>query len=172
MTRLDVSGRSGLDFSTNTLFTNDAVDGATHQLIVRVHGWSALPAVGVDSCGTYFRTVARVDGESNSVEKTARVVIAVTVDADGRKIITVRSSLLFVNGLRDDVEVHLQSRTMVGKTHLMKVGAGELSPLWGVTVSRQAHVARHRYSTRTAPSPFGHWACGLYSTVLRSLITN
>ena len=123
MTKVDPSGRASFEFPTKTLFTNVSDEGAAHQLIVRVHGWSEISAVGVDSCGTYFRT-ARVDGKPPTAETNARVVIVVTVDADGRKVVTVRSSLLFVNALTDEVEVRMESRTTVGETHLMRVAAG------------------------------------------------
>uniref|UniRef100_A0AC34FAX8 Vitellogenin n=1 Tax=Panagrolaimus sp. ES5 TaxID=591445 RepID=A0AC34FAX8_9BILA len=95
----------------------------SRQLIVRVDGWDEISPVDVDSVGTYFR-LTRVIGPSSKRESVrARVVVEVTMDADGRKVVTIRSALLAINQLLDPiillfsdptkrnppVEIHLQS---------------------------------------------------------------
>ncbi|VDM60896.1 unnamed protein product [Angiostrongylus costaricensis] len=67
---------------------------SSHQLIVRVNGWDEISPVNVDSCGTYFRLVkaAKVTNLQKGMP-TARVVIQVTVEKDGKKVVVVRSSI-------------------------------------------------------------------------------
>ncbi|KJH48825.1 hypothetical protein DICVIV_05015 [Dictyocaulus viviparus] len=70
------------------LYTNMERE-SPRQLIIRVNGWDEISPVNVDSCGTYFRLVKAV---KKGIPMT-RVVVQVTVEKDGKKVVTVRSSI-------------------------------------------------------------------------------
>uniref|UniRef100_A0A8R1HWG4 Ricin B-type lectin domain-containing protein n=1 Tax=Caenorhabditis japonica TaxID=281687 RepID=A0A8R1HWG4_CAEJA len=71
------------------------------QLIVRVAGWDEISPVNVDSCGTYFRVVKAIRPEL----KNARLLIAVTMEKDGKKVVTLKSSIDVTNHLPHPVAV-------------------------------------------------------------------
>uniref|UniRef100_A0A915ASC0 Vacuolar protein sorting-associated protein 13D n=5 Tax=Parascaris univalens TaxID=6257 RepID=A0A915ASC0_PARUN len=103
------------------------------QLIIRVDGWDEISAVNVDSVGTYFR-VARYAANKTSSATTsanARLVVAVSMDKDGRKVVTVRSALTVVNHLPDSVLliVDNQKCDFIGGTAIFRVGSGEAFPV-------------------------------------------
>uniref|UniRef100_A0A1I7RJH2 Ricin B-type lectin domain-containing protein n=1 Tax=Bursaphelenchus xylophilus TaxID=6326 RepID=A0A1I7RJH2_BURXY len=74
------------------------------SLVIRVEGWDEISPVSVDSVGTYFR-VARLSHSTDENGKSTygRIVIAVSMEPNGRKVVTVRSALLLVNQLADPV---------------------------------------------------------------------
>uniref|UniRef100_A0A914CP81 Vacuolar protein sorting-associated protein 13 VPS13 adaptor binding domain-containing protein n=1 Tax=Acrobeloides nanus TaxID=290746 RepID=A0A914CP81_9BILA len=83
------------EFPTKRLASKEKPN-SSRQLIMRIEGWEEISPVDVDIVGTYFRT-ARTN--VNSTKISTRVVIIVSMDADGRKIVTVRSALIVSNKL-------------------------------------------------------------------------
>ncbi|VDK72688.1 unnamed protein product [Litomosoides sigmodontis] len=76
-----------------------------HQLIVRVDGWDEISPVNVDAVGTYFRlarcsTSKTADGNFGT---NVRLVIVVTMDKNGRKVVSIRSALTIINHLLDPI---------------------------------------------------------------------
>ncbi|CAD6197787.1 unnamed protein product [Caenorhabditis auriculariae] len=71
------------------------------QLIVRVAGWDEISPVNVDACGTYFRIIKALKPEL----RNARLLIAVTMEKDGKKLVTIRSSLDVTNDLPHPIAV-------------------------------------------------------------------
>ncbi|UMM18768.1 hypothetical protein L5515_014679 [Caenorhabditis briggsae] len=74
------------------------------QLIVRVSGWDEISPVNVDSCGTYFRVVKALRPEL----KNARLLIAVTMENDGKKVVTLKSSIDVTNHLPHPIAVQTE----------------------------------------------------------------
>lgn len=74
------------------------------QLIVRVSGWDEISPVNVDSCGTYFRVVKALRPEL----KNARLLIAVTMENDGKKVVTLKSSIDVTNHLPHSIAVQTE----------------------------------------------------------------
>ncbi|KAI6230488.1 Ricin B-type lectin domain-containing protein [Aphelenchoides fujianensis] len=76
------------------------------RLVIRVDGWEEIKPVSVDSVGTYFRVV-RASTAANRASPTgstasslhARLVLQVSVEPDGRKVVAVRSALRLTNQL-------------------------------------------------------------------------
>ncbi|VDN01283.1 unnamed protein product [Thelazia callipaeda] len=84
------------------------------KLIVRVDGWDEVSPVNVDAVGTYFR-LARYSNSrsvSSSCGMNVRLVIAVTMDNNGRKVVTIRSALTLVNHLHDPILLILTSGSL------------------------------------------------------------
>uniref|UniRef100_A0A914YPG7 Vacuolar protein sorting-associated protein 13 VPS13 adaptor binding domain-containing protein n=1 Tax=Panagrolaimus superbus TaxID=310955 RepID=A0A914YPG7_9BILA len=75
----------------------------SRQLIVRVDGWEEISPVDVDSVGTYFRLSKIIGSSSKRDSIRARVVVEVTMDADGKKVVTIRSALLAINQLLEPI---------------------------------------------------------------------
>ncbi|VDO43568.1 unnamed protein product, partial [Haemonchus placei] len=72
------------------------------QLIVRVSGWDEISPVNVDACGTYFRLVK---GVKRGIPM-ARVVIQVTMEKDGKKVVAIRSSIDVHNQLPHQLAIY------------------------------------------------------------------
>ncbi|PAV60084.1 hypothetical protein WR25_19570 isoform B [Diploscapter pachys] len=112
------AGEHMFQFPVRLLYTREGHDPC-RQLIIRVSGWDEASPVAVDSCGTYFRIVkAMQDGLSN-----ARLVIGVTMDKDGKKIVSIQSSITISNRLPDRVAVYSES------AELMQVEPGARLPV-------------------------------------------
>lgn len=79
------------------------------SLVIRVDGWHEVSPVSVDSVGIYFR-VAKLISSNNQPPTYARLVIAVTMEPDGRKVVTCRSALMFVNNLASPVQLSFQRK--------------------------------------------------------------
>lgn len=77
-----------------------------HQLSVRVDGWRAVDPVTVDKVGVYFRH-AEPESQTSGLSH-ARLVFEVTLDGTAKKLVTVRSSLLLHNKLKQSIEVKLE----------------------------------------------------------------
>ncbi|XP_026679055.1 vacuolar protein sorting-associated protein 13D-like [Diaphorina citri] len=77
-----------------------------HQLSVRVEGWKPVDPVTVDKVGVYFRHAEPETAASGLSH--ARLVFEVTLDGTAKKLVTVRSSLLLHNKLKQTVEVKLE----------------------------------------------------------------
>ncbi|VDO44935.1 unnamed protein product, partial [Onchocerca flexuosa] len=76
-----------------------------HQLIIRVDGWDEISPVNVDAVGTYFR-LARCStsrAANNNFGINVRLVIVVTMDKNGQKVVTIRSALTIINHLLDPI---------------------------------------------------------------------
>ncbi|VDL79524.1 unnamed protein product [Nippostrongylus brasiliensis] len=91
------------------------------QLIVRVSGWDEISPVNVDACGTYFRLVK---GTKRGVP-TARVVIQVSMEKDGKKVVAVRSSIDIKNQLPHELAVY----SAESKQELMLVEPSQCKPI-------------------------------------------
>ncbi|CAI5441534.1 unnamed protein product [Caenorhabditis angaria] len=83
------------------------------QLIVRVSGWDEISPVNVDSCGTYFRVVKAIKPDL----KNARLLISVTMEKDGKKVVTLKSSIDVTNHLPHPIAVQTEG----AKGELMSV---------------------------------------------------
>uniref|UniRef100_A0A914WU78 Vacuolar protein sorting-associated protein 13 DH-like domain-containing protein n=1 Tax=Plectus sambesii TaxID=2011161 RepID=A0A914WU78_9BILA len=134
-------------------------DSESRQMIVQVDGWDEISPVNVDSVGTYFR-VARFASSTKqsslSRVSNARLVVAVSMDQDGRKVVTVRSALTLVNGLPDPIEIHLDnhSNTFFGD------GCTLIIP------PREARPAPLKYAiAKMGVRPKGRWAVERHETV-------
>uniref|UniRef100_A0A915ER72 Fragile site-associated protein C-terminal domain-containing protein n=1 Tax=Ditylenchus dipsaci TaxID=166011 RepID=A0A915ER72_9BILA len=97
------------------LLTQEKID-EPRLLVVKVDGWEEISPVSVDSVGTYFRVVrmaasmqAITKSSSNSAAYFARVVVAVNMDQDGRKVVTVQSALILSNRLADPILIKLDN---------------------------------------------------------------
>ncbi|MCP9261503.1 Zn-dependent carboxypeptidase [Dirofilaria immitis] len=81
----------------------------SHQLIVHIDGWDEISPVNVDAVGTYFR-MARSSASraaDSNFGINVRLVIVVTMDKNGRKVVTVRSALTIINHLSDSTLLFL-----------------------------------------------------------------
>lgn len=74
------------------------------QLIVRVSGWDEISPVNVDSCGTYFRVIKAL----RQPLKNARLLISVTMENDGKKVVTLKSSIDVTNHLPHPIAVQTE----------------------------------------------------------------
>uniref|UniRef100_A0A1I7TSK2 Ricin B-type lectin domain-containing protein n=1 Tax=Caenorhabditis tropicalis TaxID=1561998 RepID=A0A1I7TSK2_9PELO len=74
------------------------------QLIVRVSGWDEISPVNVDSCGTYFRVIKAL----RQSLKNARLLISVTMENDGKKVVTLKSSIDVTNHLPHSIAVQTE----------------------------------------------------------------
>ena len=81
-------------------------------MIVRVSGWDEISPVNVDSCGTYFRVVKALRPEL----KNARLLIAVTMENDGKKVVTLKSSIDVTNHLPHPIAVQTEGASKFRKT--------------------------------------------------------
>ncbi|VDP34500.1 unnamed protein product [Heligmosomoides polygyrus] len=91
------------------------------QLIVRVAGWDEISPVNVDACGTYFRLVKGVKRGF----PTARIVIQVTMEKDGKKVVAVRSSIDINNQLPHQLAIF----SAEDKRELMLVEPSQSKPV-------------------------------------------
>ncbi|PIO67628.1 hypothetical protein TELCIR_10613 [Teladorsagia circumcincta] len=91
------------------------------QLIVRVSGWDEISPVNVDACGTYFRLVK---GTKRGIPM-ARVVIQVTMEKDGKKVVAIRSSIDVHNQLPHQLEIY----SAEDKRELMLVEPSQMKPV-------------------------------------------
>ncbi|VDN87875.1 unnamed protein product, partial [Brugia pahangi] len=95
-----------------------------HQLIVRVDGWDEISPVNVDAVGTYFRlarcSTSRVADSNFGIN--VRLVIVVTMDKNGRKVVTIRSALTVINHLLDPILLILTcGSSKVPETSIIRV---------------------------------------------------
>ncbi|VDK48292.1 unnamed protein product [Anisakis simplex] len=104
------------EFPTKKLVLMEYSD-EPRQLIIRVDGWDETSPVNVESVGTYFRvarycsTKTATPSDSSVIAlSNARLVVDVSVDKDGRKVVVVRSAVTIVNRLPDAVLVILDNR--------------------------------------------------------------
>lgn len=107
------------------------------QLIIRVDGWDEVSPVNVDSVGTYFRSARYSTGrtsanvtksksfEGSLASLNARLVVAVSMDKDGRKVVVIRSALTVVNQLPNAVLLFLdnQNRSLIDGSAILRVDA-------------------------------------------------
>ncbi|KAK6047981.1 hypothetical protein COOONC_14513, partial [Cooperia oncophora] len=91
------------------------------QMIVRVSGWDEISPVNVDACGTYFRLVK---GVKRGVHM-ARIVIQVTMEKDGKKVVAIRSSIDIHNQLPHPLAVY----SAENKRELMLVEPSQMKPI-------------------------------------------
>ncbi|NP_001348705.1 Ricin B-type lectin domain-containing protein [Caenorhabditis elegans] len=80
------------------------------QLIVRVSGWDEISPVNVDSCGTYFRVIKALRPQL----KNARLLISVTMENDGKKVVTLKSSIDITNHLPHPIAVQTEGTISEG----------------------------------------------------------
>ncbi|VDM82951.1 unnamed protein product, partial [Strongylus vulgaris] len=90
------------EFPARLLLYSHSEREPPRQLIVRVSGWDEISPVHVDACGTYFRLVKA----SKKNMPMARVVIRVTMEKDGKKVVAVRSSIDIYNQLPHELAVY------------------------------------------------------------------
>uniref|UniRef100_A0A1I7VNQ7 Ricin B-type lectin domain-containing protein n=1 Tax=Loa loa TaxID=7209 RepID=A0A1I7VNQ7_LOALO len=95
-----------------------------HQLIIRVDGWDEISPVNVDAVGTYFR-LARCSNSratDSNFGINVRLVIVVTMDKNGRKVVTIRSALTVINHLLDPILLILTcGSSKVPETSIIRV---------------------------------------------------
>ncbi|KHN80922.1 Vacuolar protein sorting-associated protein 13D [Toxocara canis] len=121
------------EFPTKRLVLMEYSD-EPRQLIIRVDGWDETSAVNVDSVGTYFR-VARYSSNkataTGMASANARLVIAVSMDKDGRKVVTVRSALIVVNHLPDPILLIVDNYKceFISGTAILRVESGQAFPV-------------------------------------------
>ncbi|RCN30341.1 hypothetical protein ANCCAN_23890 [Ancylostoma caninum] len=72
------------EFPARLLLYSHSEREPPRQLIVKVNGWDEISPVHVDACGTYFRLVKPVKKNL----QMARVVIRVTMEKDGKKVVS------------------------------------------------------------------------------------
>lgn len=89
-----------------------------HEIIIKVDGWHETSPVAVDRVGTFFR-LAKTQAQSSGLPTSdgishCRIVIAVKLDEQSRKLVRIRSGLQLVNCLVDDLQVRLHSDVTVG----------------------------------------------------------
>ncbi|KIH60557.1 hypothetical protein ANCDUO_09192, partial [Ancylostoma duodenale] len=89
------------EFPARLLLYSHSEREPPRQLIVKVNGWDEISPVHVDACGTYFRLVKPVKKNL----QMARVVIRVTMEKDGKKVVSVRSSIDIHNQLPHQLAV-------------------------------------------------------------------
>lgn len=77
----------------------------SHKIVVQIEGWQAVFPVSIDKVGKYFR---EANPEDNRYE-SARIVFDVSLEANARKLITVRSALLLTNATNNAFEVKLDA---------------------------------------------------------------
>ncbi|CAJ0931757.1 unnamed protein product, partial [Mesorhabditis belari] len=94
------NGEQDFEFPTK-LLDYKARRNDSRQLIIRVDGWEECSPVNVDACGTYFRVVKA--GESGRMN--ARLVIKVTMEKDGKKVVVVQSSIELHNSLPHQITI-------------------------------------------------------------------
>ncbi|XP_071050524.1 intermembrane lipid transfer protein Vps13D isoform X2 [Onthophagus taurus] len=81
-----------------------------HRLGVQVDGYQPVTPVTVDKVGVYFRnSVPAIQPRIQQAVPPARIVFDISIEGSARKLITVRSALLIVNKLKEDMEVKLES---------------------------------------------------------------
>uniref|UniRef100_A0A1I7WZH9 Ricin B-type lectin domain-containing protein n=1 Tax=Heterorhabditis bacteriophora TaxID=37862 RepID=A0A1I7WZH9_HETBA len=106
-----------------------------YSLIVRVTGWDEISPVNVDACGTYFRIVKAVkQGMPN-----ARLVVRVTMEKDGKKVVVVRSSI--------DIHNELPHRLAVFADNSNKVEYEILETIFTVSFLRTEYFDLSCYRT-------------------------
>ncbi|ETN71355.1 hypothetical protein NECAME_14247 [Necator americanus] len=89
------------EFPARLLLYSHSEREPPRQVIVKVNGWDEISPVHVDACGTYFRLVKAV----KKGMPMARVVIRVTMEKDGKKVVAVRSSIDIHNQLPHQLAV-------------------------------------------------------------------
>uniref|UniRef100_A0A7E4V788 Bactericidal permeability-increasing protein n=1 Tax=Panagrellus redivivus TaxID=6233 RepID=A0A7E4V788_PANRE len=116
------------EFPTKRLISGDKAN-ELRQLIVRVDGWDEISPVDVDSVGTYFRVTKMTTSKRDPPR--ARVVVAVTMEPDGRKVVTIRSALVAINELPDAITLRLNNRaiTNTNETTDIKLEPGAKQPI-------------------------------------------
>uniref|UniRef100_A0A915Q7J7 Vacuolar protein sorting-associated protein 13 VPS13 adaptor binding domain-containing protein n=1 Tax=Setaria digitata TaxID=48799 RepID=A0A915Q7J7_9BILA len=76
-----------------------------HQLIIHVDGWDEISPVNVDAIGTYFRlarcSTSRTASSNSGIN--VRLVVVVTMDKNGQKVVSIRSALKIFNHLLDPI---------------------------------------------------------------------
>ncbi|KAI6183494.1 hypothetical protein M3Y97_00495100 [Aphelenchoides bicaudatus] len=88
------------EFPTKLLI-RDQPKAESRQLIIRVDGWNEVSPVSVDSVGTYIR----ITRKSDSTPTFARLVIEVSMEPNGRKVVVVRSAMTIINKLSDPLRL-------------------------------------------------------------------
>lgn len=125
------------------------------QLIVRVAGWDEISPVNVDSCGTYFRVIKAIRPEL----KNARLLISVTMEKDGKKVVTLKSSIDVTNHLPHPIAVQTEGASEFSRfsrvSKKFKASEGELmsvEPNGVVSVPLEfAHCSLHAYPVGPIP---------------------
>ncbi|CAI2346071.1 unnamed protein product [Caenorhabditis sp. 36 PRJEB53466] len=97
-------GEQNFEFPARLLLYSHLEREPPRQLIVRVAGWDEISPVNVDSCGTYFRVVKAIRPEL----KNARLLISVTMEKDGKKVVTLKSSIDVTNHLPHPIAVQTE----------------------------------------------------------------
>jgi vacuolar protein sorting-associated protein 13D len=113
------------EFPTKLLTTRDP-HKETRQLIIRVDGWEEISPVSVDSVGTYIRLTRRDD--SAQISTYARLVIDVSMEPNGRKVVIVRSAMTIVNKLADPIRL-IFTDPSVTKEICVRPGVKMFAPL-------------------------------------------
>ncbi|KAI6238683.1 Ricin B-type lectin domain-containing protein [Aphelenchoides fujianensis] len=124
------------------------------RLVIRVDGWEEIKPVSVDSVGTYFRVV-RAATAANRASPTAagghaRLVLQVSVEPDGRKVVAVRSALRLTNQLA--VPVLAVFRPLSSDDAAEKPAAVELQLDAGRTLHAPLRVAAWPLRVRPLPA--------------------
>uniref|UniRef100_A0AC35U203 Chorein_N domain-containing protein n=1 Tax=Rhabditophanes sp. KR3021 TaxID=114890 RepID=A0AC35U203_9BILA len=94
------------EFSTKRSIFTDSGSRIECKLIIQIDGWEELTPINIDSVGTYFPETRR---KGNNKKETSKVVVGVTMDADGRKVISVRSPHSVTNFLTTDVLLRIDN---------------------------------------------------------------
>ncbi|CAI4229925.1 unnamed protein product [Auanema sp. JU1783] len=109
------------EFPTKLLLYSQNEREPPRQLIIRVTGWDEISQVNVDSCGTYFRVVKA----DNPGSPNARLVIKVTMEKDGKKVVAVRSSLQVHNHFPHPIDIYVDKIS----NPILTVGLSESLPI-------------------------------------------
>ncbi|CAB3411170.1 unnamed protein product [Caenorhabditis bovis] len=94
------------EFPARLLLYSNVEFEPPRQLIVKVNGWDEITPVNVDACGTYFRVVKAE--KSRPDLNIARILICVTMEKDGKKVVTLKSSIDVTNHLPHSIAVQTQ----------------------------------------------------------------
>ncbi|CAJ0586859.1 unnamed protein product, partial [Mesorhabditis spiculigera] len=99
-------GEQDFEFPT-MLLSYEKSHTESRQLVIRVEGWDSCSPVNVYACGTYFRVIKSLQHN----RPNARLVIRVTVEKDGKKVVAVRSSIEVHNSLPHQIMIYDENGT-------------------------------------------------------------
>uniref|UniRef100_A0AC35TVT4 Ricin B-type lectin domain-containing protein n=1 Tax=Rhabditophanes sp. KR3021 TaxID=114890 RepID=A0AC35TVT4_9BILA len=94
------------EFSTKRSIFIDNGSRVQCKLIIQIDGWEELRPINIDSVGTYFPATSR---KMNNKSEVYKLVVAVTMDADGRKVISIRSPYSVTNFLTSDILLRIDN---------------------------------------------------------------
>ncbi|KAK0393450.1 hypothetical protein QR680_000217 [Steinernema hermaphroditum] len=99
------------------LQSDDSTGSGTRQIAVQVDGYSQVSPLNVDSVGCYYRNchrAAHTQSGSSVITHTCLVAV-VSMEKDGRKVVTLRSPLVVVNKLSQAAVLSIETKSSTSK---------------------------------------------------------